>query len=260
MGQRRWTPAFRTLKLTVLQAGVAALLLLSLLLMLLPPLLPLLPPLLPTFSWRRATDGWARRSGAGVTSVLLWTMMRSGSRLTQHLLAAQPCSFLTEEPLRDRVAEGLSASLGVLQDLLTCRISARPDSVTHWINGTHLNDVRVREVCGEYPTLCWDGALLDAVCRASCLRLVRVVAQGLSLAMALLQDDGSNVHVVHLVRDPRGMISSRRDLQDGRFEKFYAGGNGTFFHEEEMDVAILCQRYRHDLAVAMLLARHNPGR
>lgn len=257
---QRWRrPASRTFRLAVLLAGVASLLLL-LLLLLQQQLLPLLPPLLSTCSWPLVSDNGVRQSGAGVPSALLWTMMRSGSRLTQHLLAAHPCTFLTEEPLRGRLIEGLNASLGVLQNFLSCRISAHPDLVTQWINGSHLNDDRVREACRAYPALCWDGALLEAMCTASCFRLVRVAAQGLSVALALLQDHSFNTHVVHLVRDPRGMISSRRDLQGGRFEKFYADGRGAFFTEEEMDVAILCQRYQHDLAVATHLTRNNPDR
>lgn len=253
---QRWrTPAFRTFRLAVLLVGVASLLVLLLLLLLL-----LSPPLLSTCSWPQVSGSGVRHGDADVPSALLWTMMRSGSRLTQHLLAAHPCTFLTEEPLRGRLTEGLNASLGVLQNFLSCRISAHTDLVTQWINGTHLNDDRVREACRAYPALCWDGVLLEAMCTASCFKLVRVAAQGLSVALALLQDHNFNTHVVHLVRDPRGMISSRWDLQHGRFEKFYSDGTGTFFTEEEMDVVILCQRYRHDLAVATHLTRNNPDR
>lgn len=255
---QRWrTPASRTFRLALLLASVASLLLL---LLLLQHLLPLLPPLLPACSWPIAGDSGVRRGGPGVPSALLWTMMRSGSRLTQYLLSGHPCTFTTEEPLRFHPAEGLNASLRVLQNFLSCTISAHPDLVTEWINGSHLNDERVREACDAYPTLCWDGALLESMCTASCFRLVRVVSQGLVVALTLLQDHGFNTHVVHLVRDPRGMISSRRDLQEGRFEHYYIDGTGKFFTQEEMDVAILCQRYRHDLAVATHLSRNNPDR
>lgn len=239
----RWTAASRAFRLTVLLLGVTTLLLLP-----------------PPSSWRGSSDGGERRGRAGVPLGLLWTMMRSGSRLTQELLTAQPCSFSTEEPLRGRLAEGLNASIGVLQDLLACRISERPDLATQWINGSHVNLGRVRAMCRDYPKLCWDGVLLNAMCSVSCFRLVRVVAQGLSVAMALLQDHGSHAHVVHLVRDPRGMISSRRKLMDGQYIFVMNNKKEEFFHAEELSVAILCQRYRHDLAVATHLVRNNPDR
>lgn len=239
MRQPRWRTVFRTLRLNVLLVGVTTLLLLLLLLFYLVPALP----------WRHV-----QISGEGVPLTLLWTMMRSGSRMTQSLLSAQQCSFYTEEPLREYVAEGLNTSLNILHNLLACNISMHSDLVTQWINGSHANLGLVRSVCRDYPRLCWNGELLDALCQASCLRLVRVVAQGLSLALILLQEQGSSIHVIHLVRDPRGMISSRRELQR------LPTGNMKLFREEELDVAIICQRYRHDLTIAEHLTRHSPDR
>ncbi|XP_063889673.1 carbohydrate sulfotransferase 4-like isoform X2 [Scylla paramamosain] len=209
---------------------------------------------------RPSADGGTMDSGVGAPSVLLWTMMRSGSQMSQHLLTAPPCSFPTEEPLRHLEKQDLNASITLLQDLLACRISAHPDYLKRWMNGSHGNDPRVKILCQAFPRLCWDGKLVDALCRASCLRLVRVVAEGLALALSFLQDSASNNHIVHLVRDPRGMLSSRRDLQKGRPNGFFAISNLTYFRNEEMDVSVLCQRYRHDLTVATHLARHHPDR
>lgn len=236
----------RTLRLAVL-LGVAA----SLLLMLL---------MLTTPQWHRACDGAVRRSDTDLPSALLWTMMRSGSRLTQKLLDAESCSFVAQEPLRSLLPEGLNASLSVLQDLLSCRMVARPDLTAHVINGSQEKDHRVRTSCSDYPKLCWDGVLVEAVCRVSCFRLVRVVAQGLSVANALLQDYGSNAHVVHLVRDPRAMISSRLNLVNGRYVMYIHGKREEFMHAEDMSLPILCQRYRHDLVMARHLVLNNPDR
>lgn len=219
-----------------------------------------MPLLLTTSQWRRACDGAVRRSDTDVPSALLWTMMRSGSRLTQKLLDAESCSFVTEEPLRSLLPEGLNASLSILQDLLSCRMVERPDLTSHFINGSHPVDHRVRTSCSDYPKLCWDGVLAEAVCRVSCFRLVRVVAQGLSVANALLQDYGSNAHVVHLVRDPRAMFSSRQDLVNSRYIMFAHGKKEEFMHAVDMRLPILCQRYRHDLVMATHLALNSPDR
>lgn len=248
MGQLRWcwATASRTFRLAVLLGGAASLL--------------LMPLLLTTSQWRRACDGVVRHSDTDVPSALLWTMMRSGSSLTQSLLNAESCSFVTEEPLRSLLPEGLNASLSVLQDLLSCRIVARPDLTKHFINGSHTRDHRLLRACSDYPKLCWDGVLAEALCQASCLRLVRVVAQSLSVANALVQDYGSNAHVVHLVRDPRGMFSSRRDLVNGIYVMYINGKREEFMHAEDMSLPILCQRYRHDLAMATHLALNNPDR
>ncbi|XP_063889660.1 carbohydrate sulfotransferase 4-like [Scylla paramamosain] len=210
----------------------------------------------------RPTDDKVTMGGrVGAPSVLLWTMMRSGSRMVQDLLTAQPCSFPAEEPLRRYVRKhDFNASVSVLQDLLGCRFSSRSDNLTEWVNKSYVSNTHVRKLCQAFPRLCWDGMLVDTLCRASCLRLVRVVAEGLALAFSFLQDSASNNHIVHLVRDPRGMLSSREKLQHGRYVMFYQHKKTDFFRNEEMDVSVLCQRYRHDLAVATHLARHHPDR
>ncbi|XP_045114786.1 carbohydrate sulfotransferase 4-like isoform X2 [Portunus trituberculatus] len=205
---------------------------------------------------RPSPNGSTIGADVGAPAVVLWTMMRSGSQMSQSLLTAQPCSFLTEEPLRHLEKQDLNASVSLLQDLFACRVSAHPDYLKEWMNGSHINDARVKNLCQAFPRLCWDGRLVDALCKASCLKLVRVVAEGLALALSVLQDSSFNTHIVHLVRDPRGMLSSRRDLQEGRFNRFFMMSNATFFRNDEMELSVLCQRYRHDLAVATHMARH----
>lgn len=209
---------------------------------------------------RPSATGGTMGGGVGTPSVVLWTMMRSGSQMTQHLLTALPCSFLTEEPLRELEKQDFNASVSLLQDVLACRVSAHPDYLKSWMNGSHGNDMRVKTLCQAFPRLCWDGNLVDALCRASCLRLVRVVAEGLALALSFLQDLAFSSQIVHLVRDPRGMLSSRRDLQERRPYGFSESFNVIFFRNDEMDVSVLCQRYRHDLAVATHLNHHYPDR
>ena len=208
----------------------------------------------------RPTD--SRVTGvAGAPSVLLWTMMRSGSRMVQDLLTAQPCSFPVEEPLRRYIRKkDFNASISVLQDLLDCRFTARSDNLTEWVNGSYAINPPVWRLCQAFHRLCWHETFIEVLCRTSCLRLVRVVAQGLALALSFLQDRASNSHIVHLVRDPRGMISSRRDLQHGPLVMFHENKKVDHFHNDEMDVGVMCQRYRHDLAVARHLAHHYPGR
>lgn len=247
MGQRRWcwATASSTLRLALLVGGTAFLLLLLVLTM---------------AQWRRACDGAERRSKTDVPSALLWTMMRSGSRLTQKLLDAESCSFVTEEPLRSLLPMGLNASLSVLQDLLSCRLVARPDLTKYYLNGSHPRDHRVSTSCADYPKLCWDGVLVETVCQVSCFRLVRVVAQALSVANVFLQDYSSNTHVIHLVRDPRAMISSRLELVNGKYIFVTNGKKTEFLQAEEMSLPLLCQRYRHDLVMATHMAHNNPDR
>lgn len=184
--------------------------------------------------------------------VLLWTMMRSGSQMTQHLLMALPCSFVTEEPLRLIRWKGFKYLIQLMKDLLQCRFSHHPDYFSVWVNGPHVNEMKVKSRCFEMSPLCNNTAFVEAMCRTACVRLLRVVSIEMGAADFLLQDPAFNVRVIHLVRDPRGMINSRRILQLGRHK--------DVFMDDETNVTAICDRYRRDLSAARFFKHRYPDR
>lgn len=184
--------------------------------------------------------------------VLLWTMLRSGSRMTQELLTALPCSFLTEEPLRFYRWKGMKYMIQLMKDLFQCRFSHQPEYFSHWVNGPNMNEIKVKSKCFMMPLLCNNTDFVDAMCRTACVRLLRVASMEMGVADFILQDPAFNVRVVHLVRDPRAMISSRRKLQLEYRE--------DVFIDDESNVTVICDRYRRDLSAARFFKYRYPSR
>lgn len=188
-----------------------------------------------------------------VQQVLLWTMMRSGSQMTQDVLRALPCSFLVEEPLREYRGKGRDFLMSLLKDILQCRFLKHPDYFSKWMYGIHLNEEEVRTRCLEMPSLCNNTAFVDAVCRAACVHLIRVVSIDMGVADILLQDPKLDVKIIHLVRDPRAVLDSRSRLQT-------LSSPERVFHDDEMNVTNICDRYRRDLSAAQDFTHFHPKR
>ncbi|XP_071526341.1 carbohydrate sulfotransferase 6-like [Panulirus ornatus] len=188
--------------------------------------------------------------------VLLWTQMRSGSRLTMHLLTSTLFSVFTEEPLKGREQEGVNASVSFLKDISMCRFAQRPDFYRSWIYGKQNEDNEIRELCSEEATLCSNPAMMEALCQVASVNLIRVVAVDLSFATPLLQDPSLTGRVIHLVRDPRALLTSRSKGQ---------GDFGTWVLAKgilrlEKNPALVCDRYRRDLTAARSHLRQFPQR
>lgn len=184
--------------------------------------------------------------------VLLWTMMRSGSRMTQELLLSLPCSFLTEEPFRFLRWKGNKYLIQLMKDLFQCRFSRHPKYFSQWVNGPQVNEEKIKSKCVEMPRLCNNTAFVEAMCQAACVRLLRIVSVEMGMADFILQDPAFNVRVVHLVRDPRAMVDSR-----DRLELMF---RESPFLDDEINITAICDRYRRDLSAARFFKHRYPNR
>ncbi|CAL4070525.1 unnamed protein product, partial [Meganyctiphanes norvegica] len=85
----------------------------------------------------------------------------------------------------------------------------------------------LKEASGILEYIFWSNRMVDdlsgtemnpdvtqVVCRASTVHVVKETALGLRNALLLLQDDSLNVKILHLVRDPRGILASRQAVPD----------------------------------------------
>lgn len=182
--------------------------------------------------------------------VLLWTQVRSGSTFTGSILTTGLSAFYSEEPIRAHNAtlpKGVNASALLLKDILHCRFAHRPEYFKEHIR-MHPQDLRIRSLCELDKKFCFSPATFETFCRASRVGVVRVVSAVLRVAVPLLEDDSLDVRVIHLVRDPRAAIASRRGFPPG------------YFYEEETNAAPACERYRQDLDAVPTLLRRFPDR
>lgn len=112
----------------------------------------------------------------------------------------------------------------------------------------HPQDLGIKALCELDKSFCSSPATFEAFCRASRVGVVRVVGVALHEAVPLLEDDSLDVRVIHLVRDARATIASRRALPPG------------YFYEAETNISQACERYRQDLAAVPTLLRRYPDR
>ncbi len=71
------------------------------------------------------------------------------------------------------------------------------------------------EVCSkkrrESKTVCRDPQFLNNICSVYPVNVMKTVRMGLELAYYLMQDPSlANLKVVHIARDPRGLVNSRK--------------------------------------------------
>lgn len=174
----------------------------------------------------RPADG-----GQPMRSVIV-TTWRSGSTFLGDILNALPGNFYHYEPLLNydirqlRAADGADAAAAVqqLQQLLACNYSGA--GMAEYVafgrdhNYQHNHNTRLWRYCKHRPALCADPAFLAAFCAQFPLQSMKVVRVRLQLAEQWLRaaELGGRVRLVLLVRDPRGVLQSRkhRDWCPGR--------------------------------------------
>ncbi|XP_064113496.1 carbohydrate sulfotransferase 1-like [Macrobrachium nipponense] len=183
--------------------------------------------------------------------------MRSGSSFVAHLLTQSPTTFYTEEPAREFFGQdSVSARdqgrdvLDILRDILLCNFSIRPHYFAKRISGTHFHNRDNIKLCLSVNSLCWDPATDSALCSAANVHLLRLVAVDLGDLSPLLKERDLNLKIVHLVRDPRGVVASRHRLIE----------DVPSLGEDLTNVTAICGRYSRDLNESSIIAKDYPNR
>ncbi|XP_063599533.1 carbohydrate sulfotransferase 5-like [Penaeus indicus] len=187
--------------------------------------------------------------------VILLTQMRSGSSFMGVLLTAAASTFYTEEPVREFMLfppsspKDVAKALQLLRDVLRCRFAARPDYYEKRLMLMHYHDASTGSLCSFSKELCMSPLTTETMCLAAHVRLARVVVLDLERAAPVLQDSDLDTHAIHLVRDPRGVLSSR-----GKLSKY------GYFSGEALNASSICDRYRRDMRGAAAVKASVPHR
>lgn len=174
----------------------------------------------------------APASGGQPMRSLIITTWRSGSTFLGDILNAMPANFYHYEPLLNydirqlRPGDGQPAIAAVqqLRQLLACNYTgaAMAEYLEFGVGHNYLfnHNARLWRYCRQRPQLCADADFLGAFCALHPLQSMKVVRLRLALVEELLgaAELGDTVRVVLLVRDPRGVLQSRkhRDWCPGR--------------------------------------------
>ncbi|XP_017878288.1 carbohydrate sulfotransferase 5-like isoform X1 [Ceratina calcarata] len=157
------------------------------------------------------------KGGRPMRSVIL-TSWRSGSTFLGDVVNAHPANFYHYEPLLDfgivqiRGPPLADEALKNLESLLRCNFSDLDRYLdygkTHpWVfnHNTHL-----WKQCQIHKKLCWDPRFVSKFCRLFPFQSMKIVRLRLRVAEKLLEQEDLGVRLILLVRDPRGILQSRK--------------------------------------------------
>lgn len=192
--------------------------------------------------------------------VLLVTTWRSGSTFLGQVLADHPAVFHHYEPLSylgvKQVRSGKEAfqSQQLLHRLLDCQYTG----IDQYLDYSRKNpedmighNKVVWNACKDGPNrnACFNKTLLHDSCNMFPIQLVKTVRMRLNLTQLFLNDEKMNVKVVHLVRDPRAIMSSR-----------YSSVSWCSDSTDCSSPEVMCSDMQGDLKVATALKQLYPER
>lgn len=151
-------------------------------------------------------------------SIVILSTWRSGSTFLGDILNAMPANYYHYEPLlpfgivQIRGPPHADKAIDSLRQLLKCNYTSLSDYLefgqTH--NFLFSHNMRLWRNCQLYPQFCFDANFLNQYCRLFPFQSMKVVRLRASLAEPLLADADLNVRAILLIRDPRGIIQSRK--------------------------------------------------
>ncbi|KAK1123609.1 hypothetical protein K0M31_008310 [Melipona bicolor] len=157
------------------------------------------------------------KGGRPMRSVIL-TSWRSGSTFFGDVINAHPANFYHYEPLLDfgivqiRGPPLADEALRNLEALLKCDFSNLDRYLdygkTHpWVfnHNTHL-----WKQCQIHKKICWDPRFVSKFCKLFPFQSMKIVRLRLRAAEKLLEQEDLGMRLVLLIRDPRGILQSRK--------------------------------------------------
>ncbi|XP_057341548.1 carbohydrate sulfotransferase 4-like isoform X1 [Microplitis mediator] len=160
------------------------------------------------------------KGGRPMRSILVadW---RTGSSFTGNIINSHPANFYLYEPLRDfgsfHIRDPLlvDAAIKNIYKFFNCEF----DKLQYFIDFNkhrrwiykHNQDLEPH--CVKQRDLCSDPIFLTAVCRLYPFQSMKFVRLSLESAQLLLEDEHLGARMILLVRDPRGIMQSRRRLE-----------------------------------------------
>ncbi|XP_048730822.1 carbohydrate sulfotransferase 1-like isoform X3 [Ostrea edulis] len=190
-----------------------------------------------------------------VTSrVLVLTYLRSGSTLTGDILQQSPKSFYLYEPLKKDKSQIFFNDYACLtstkncSDLFNCHLKGHEQRVLGKSTGKQSLAV-TRAIPDCKASRSYDICIkkIQKICHESNSIILKTIRVSMDLVRSLLIKF-KDIHIVHLLRDPRGIMSSRR--------------RGGFLRKTDIGVSAkwLCEVFRSNIYHSKALQSQFPNR
>ncbi|XP_011870858.1 PREDICTED: carbohydrate sulfotransferase 6-like isoform X2 [Vollenhovia emeryi] len=194
------------------------------------------------------------KGGRPMRNIIL-TSWRSGSTFLGDVVNAHPANFYHYEPLLDygivqiRESPLAEESLTRIISLLNCEYKELDRYLDYgkdyhpWVfnHNTHL-----WRQCQAHKRICWDQRFVSKFCRLFPFQSMKLVRLRLRIAENLLAEEGLGVRLILLIRDPRGVLQSRKHRE------------WCPAKPDCSDPALLCADMVSDFSAAVELSRKYP--
>ncbi|XP_011301436.1 carbohydrate sulfotransferase 5 isoform X2 [Fopius arisanus] len=157
------------------------------------------------------------KGGRPMRSVIVATW-RSGSTFVGDVINAHPANFYHYEPMLDfgivqvRGPPLAQEAIYNIYALFDCEYHKLDNYLNFgkshpWVfnHNTHL-----WRQCQNHKKICWNPEFVSKFCRLFPFQSMKLVRLRLSVAEVLLEDKSLGIRLVFLVRDPRGLLQSRK--------------------------------------------------
>ncbi|XP_026725854.1 carbohydrate sulfotransferase 3 [Trichoplusia ni] len=165
----------------------------------------------------RELEDLVMESGGKPLHHLIVSTWRSGTTFLGELLNSIPGTFYYYEPfmkdgeVQKRGPLDADRALTVMKDMFKCRYT---DKDYYEYGKKRINqfshNTRLWDHCKYKRELCYDSEFTSRLCRLFPFMIMKVLRVRLRLIQSLLDDKELNLKVLLLIRDPRGVMESRR--------------------------------------------------
>ncbi|XP_055589934.1 carbohydrate sulfotransferase 5-like [Uranotaenia lowii] len=158
--------------------------------------------------------------GQPVRSLIVSTW-RSGSTFLGQILNSVPGSFHHEEPLIEydinqiRRPSHVKIALNYIKQLFNCNYTGLEYMLDSSHSTTYFSfrlNKRLWPYCKLYMNFCLDPKLMEPFCKLFPVQNMKIVRLRASLLTPLLEDTSLNLRIILLIRDPRGILGSRKHV------------------------------------------------
>ncbi|KAI5711080.1 hypothetical protein M8J76_002057 [Diaphorina citri] len=165
----------------------------------------------------KLSDLVPEKGGTPVRSIVL-TTWRSGSTFLGDILDSHPGNYYHYEPLLQyeivqiRGPPLWQEAKHLVHSLLNCNYTTLTSYLQYGMEHNYLftHNSRLWEMCMQFPELCFVPEFLNSFCRLFPFQSMKIVRVRLKLFQDLLDDPTLNLRVLLLIRDPRGILQSRK--------------------------------------------------
>lgn len=197
--------------------------------------------------------------GVPKRQIAIVTYWRSGSTFLGDILNQSPATYYHFEPLHAlSISEVMNSTaqetraLNLISNLLQCNYTHLDKKYLQWVRKSEnqflmWHNTRLWNTCRMRVRLCSDASFLTSICREYPTQLVKLVRLRISASRRLLVDNPA-LKMVYLVRDPRGMYSSRKGLDWCNSSRSCG------------DPSEVCNQLRQDILTAQQLRQEFPER